>query len=297
MIDRTEIPLVLIVDDEPKNLQLIGTMLKEAEYNIAFASNGKDAIEFATQKIPDLILLDIMMPGMSGLEVCNEMKKKDTLKNIPVMFITALNDPSDIINGFKAGGVDYITKPFIKEVALARINVHLKLKQALKKLEDQAVTDELTGVFNRRFANEILAKKMAAAKREKMNFVICYIDIDHLKIVNDTYGHKEGDKLIKIVVESLVSAIRSSDYMFRMGGDEFMLLFPKAKIKEIQSLIERIKQKLNKKKIKDICIDFSIGFTEYRYDESLSAEELINTADQNMYKAKLKKRKNSKAIL
>jgi diguanylate cyclase (GGDEF)-like protein len=128
------------------------------------------------------------------------------------------------------------------------------------------------------------------AKREQSGFVVCYIDIDNLKIINDTYGHAEGDRLIQTVVDSLKMVIRGSDYICRMGGDEFLLIFPKAKLKDSDNLIERIRNELNHQTICDLSIDFSFGLSEFHAGDSLSADELINMADSRMFKAKKTKK-------
>ncbi|MCK5877437.1 MAG: diguanylate cyclase [Candidatus Marithrix sp.] len=282
--------LILIVDDNPQNLQVLGSILKEHGYKPAAAQNGEKAIEFVQKKIPDLILLDIMMPGMDGIEVCRRFKVQESTKDIPIIFITALSEIQDKLKAFAIGGVDYITKPFIAEEVLARINVHLNLKAALEKLRFVSITDEMTGVFNRSFAYEILNKQIETAKRTKEDFIICYIDIDNLKKVNDTFGHAEGDLLINKVVDALKKITRVSDYIFRMGGDEFLLIFPRIQLNDFNGLINRIRYQLNNEKICEQPIDFSFGFAEFDYRQHISPDELINIADSDMYKVKLQKR-------
>jgi len=311
--------LILIVDDNPLNLQVLGNLLKRSGYKTVLAQNGQQAMDYFVQpktlgrgeyktllaqnsqqpmdfvqkKQPDMILLDIMMPGIDGIEVCRQLKKKEGTRNIPVIFITALSGTQDKLKAFEAGGVDYITKPFIPEEVLARINVHIELKKAMEQLKKMSVTDELTDVFNRRWAYEILAKQIEIAKRESSSFIVCYVDIDHLKIINDTCGHAEGDILINTVVNSLKEVIRTSDYIFRMGGDEFLLIFPQAKFQESDNLIKRLREKLCQQKINGFPIDFSFGFSQFRVGDTLSPDELIKIADSDMYDAKTKK----KAIL
>lgn len=283
-------PLILIVDDNTNNLQMLGNLLKDNGYKPAAAQNGMAALEFVQTTVPDLILLDITMPKMDGIEVCRQMKEREIIKKIPVIFITSLTDTKDKIKAFQVGGVDYITKPFVEAEVLARVKVHLTLKKTLERLENMSVTDELTGVYNRRFAYEILAKQIEIANRERSGFVICYLDVDNLKKINDTYGHAEGDKLINTVVNSLKRIIRTSDYIFRMGGDEFVLLFPKARLKDSDGLVGRIREQLCHQQLHGIPIDFSFGFAEFHADDILSPDDIIKIADSSMYKAKVKKR-------
>ncbi len=285
-------PLILIADDNSLNLKILENMLKRKGYQTVLAENGHQALELLQNQEPDIILLDIMMPGVNGIKVCQSLKEKESTKNIPVLFITALSDTKDKLKAFRAGGVDYITKPFIQEEVLARINVHIELKKAMERLKALSVTDEMTGVFNRRWAYEILAKQIEITNREGSSLVVCYIDIDHLKIINDNYGHAEGDRLINTVVNVLKNVIRTSDYIFRMGGDEFLLIFPKAKLTDSDNMIKRIRESLRDKKMKDIPIDFSFGFSEFQAKDNLLPDELIKMADSNMYKQKTKKKRD-----
>ena len=281
---------ILIVDDNPQNLKVLGEMLSAQGYHLIAAQNGTKALSLLENQKPDLILLDIMMPNISGIEVCRQLKQQEATQHIPVIFITALADTKDKLEAFAAGGVDYIVKPFVEAEVLARVNVHLALKKALATLKMLTTTDVMTGVFNRRFAYEILTKQIAVAKRENSSFVLCYIDIDNLKKINDTYGHPAGDTLISTVANSLKETVRASDYIFRVGGDEFLLLFPNAKIRDSEILINRLRMLLNQQKIQDIPIDFSFGFSEYHAGDNLSLETLIRIADNEMYGAKLETR-------
>ena len=292
MTNNEQKSLILAVDDNPQNLKILEHMLKKNGYNPVTAKNGIEALDIVQKAQPDLILLDITMPKMDGIEVCQQLKKQETTKKIPIIFITALSSTSDKLTAFDAGGVDYITKPFVQAEVLARINVHLTLKKALERLEKMSVTDEMTGVFNRRFAYEMLTKQIKIAKEEHSNFVVCYVDIDHLKLINDTYGHAEGDILIYTVVNSLKHILKASDYLFRMGGDEFLLLLPNAKLKDLENRIEELRKQLNHQNIQGIAIDFSFGVSEFHAKDNLSVDELINIVDSYMYQTKMRK-KNS----
>lgn len=284
---------VLIIDDNPHNLQVVGTILREAGYKTAVAQSAQQAIDFIDRKTPDLILLDIVMPEMDGFELCAELKTIDRTRDIPVIFLTALTEKDAILSAFSAGGVDYITKPFIEEEVLARVNVHVQLRRSLLRLEAMSITDEMTGAYNRRFAHEMLARQMEISKREKTGFILCYIDVDNLKTINDRFGHEAGDKLITTVVDNLKDRIRPTDYLFRMGGDEFMILFTDTTIKAAEVLIHRLNRELNKQKIHDTVVDFSFGFSEYITGKQVSTESLITEADQMMYEFKQAKKASS----
>ncbi len=281
---------LLIVDDIPANISTLSNFLVSIGFKVLVAQNGKRAIQRAEYAHPDLILMDVIMPEMNGFDACRILKSKESTKEIPIIFMTALTDTVDKVKGFKVGAADYVTKPIQQEEVLARVNVHLALKKALAALTVLATTDAMTGVYNRRFAYEILTKQIATAKRENSNFVLCYVDVDNLKKINDTHGHKAGDTLINTVTNSLKEAIRASDYIFRMGGDEFLLLFPKAELQTSNSLIKRLRNVLNQQKIHDIPIDFSFGFSEYHASDDITIENLIKAADNEMYNAKMKKK-------
>ncbi|MCI5165095.1 MAG: diguanylate cyclase [Candidatus Electrothrix sp. GM3_4] len=204
-----------------------------------------------------------------------------------------MSDTEDVISAFNAGGGDYITKPFVKEEVQARINVHLKLKKAMEKMKNMAVTDEMTGIFNRRYAFHILKREIKLSERYKNKFAVCYVDIDKLKVVNDTYGHDSGDELITTVVNAFAEGIRASDYLFRMGGDEFMLVFHNVPHTKLDTLVSRVRKTLNKKDIHGVPIDFSYGFAEFDPENPVGYNELIKKADSRMYDHKMKKKGSS----
>ncbi|MDM8564672.1 diguanylate cyclase [Candidatus Halobeggiatoa sp. HSG11] len=287
---------ILIVDDEPNNLDVLNNCLHSAGFKVLAATNGEMALKRVAYKKPDLILLDINMPKMDGFETCKRLRENESTKDTPVIFVTALADIETKLKAFHAGGVDYITKPFVEEEVLARVRVHIRLEKTLERLEELSMTDTLTGAFNRRSVYKVLAQQIERTKKAKECFVLCYIDIDNLKIINDNYGHAEGDVLISTVVDFLRNMIRASDYVFRMGGDEFLIIFPKVKLEDSQKLIERIRKTLNKQKIHDMAIDFSFGFSEYCCKNDMSPKALIEIADENMYKAKMEKKRKMQTV-
>lgn len=222
---------ILIVDDVPRNLQLLGNILKSEDLNVAFAQNGKQAIEYALNKQPDLILLDIMMPEMDGYEVCWKLKENNLTKDIPVIFITALGDTADEYRGFKLGGVDYITKPFDSKIVQVRVENYLRLKRKTDLLEQLSSIDGLTEIPNRRRFDETFDNEWARAKRIQIKISLIIADIDYFKQFNDTYGHAAGDKCLRKVARALKRTIqRPSDFVARYGGEEFVLILPETDI-------------------------------------------------------------------
>ncbi len=276
-------PVIMVVDDNHRNLKLMGNLLRQWSYKSVLAQNAEECLAFVEKKLPDLILMDVLMPGMNGFEACKTLKNNERTCRIPVVFITALSDTATIVRGFETGGVDYITKPFIPEEVKARLNVHLQLKSALDKLARMSVTDEMTGVFNRRHAFDVIKREAKLADRLHRQFTVCYLDIDNLKLINDRHGHDAGDELIKTVVNVIAAGIRQTDYIFRMGGDEFMLILPETGMGESKKLLERLHSRVNEQELYDRRVDFSYGLALYDPGDTPDVKEVIDRADTAMY--------------
>jgi len=240
-------PLVLIVDDTIKNLQLLGSILKAENYKIAVATNGLAAISVTNDINPDLILLDVMMPELDGFETCKKLKTLPKTKDIPVIFLTAKVENEDIINGFKIGAVDYITKPFNTYELKARVKTHLELKkskdllqQKNEILEKLSITDGLTGLFNHRYITDTLSRLIEENKRYKQPLSIAMFDIDNFKKINDEQGHLFGDDVLVKIASLIDNSLRKTDIAGRYGGEEFMILFAHTELKGAVESSKRI---------------------------------------------------------
>ncbi len=207
---------ILIVDDEKINLDVIVSLLK-SNYQTVATKKGDLALKHLEKPpLPDLILLDIMMPGMDGYEVCRKIKKIPKARDIPVIFITAKAEEQDEAKGFQAGAVDYITKPFSPLIVMARVKTHIELKRRGDMLERLAGLDGLTGIPNRRQFDQFLDAEWKRSLRYEHNFSIILVDIDFFKLYNDCYGHTEGDVCLKKVAGSIFKAVpRSQDIAAR----------------------------------------------------------------------------------
>ena len=196
---------VMIVDDTRPNVLVLQRALTNIGYDISVAFDGEKALELIPKLKPDLILLDVMMPGINGFEVCKRLKENHELSDIPIIFITAMGMPKDILEGFEVGAVDYITKPFnLKEVCV-RVKTHLTLSAAIKKLIHDSEADSLTGLFNRRTFMKKIETEAIRFSRSQKPFSLLFADIDFFKKINDTYGHAAGDDVL-ISVSNLLSA-------------------------------------------------------------------------------------------
>jgi len=287
-------PLLLIVDDTVENLQVLGSVLKSENYKIAIATNGHQAITIANDIKPDLILMDIMMPGMDGYETCKKLKSIPETMEIPLIFLTAKVDNEDIIKGFKVGAVDYITKPFNSYELKARARTHIELKisrDLLKKknevLEKLSITDGLTGLFNHRFIIDTLARLIDENDRYKQPLSIAMFDIDNFKKVNDKYGHLFGDEVLARVASFIESTLRKTDMVGRFGGEEFLVLFVLTDLKGAAESAKRIVEGVEQIKwdSRDLKVTISGGVCE-KAGEDISA--LIKKADGLLYAAKEK---------
>ena len=219
---------ILIVDDAKENINMLAELLR-SDFKIRAATNGEKALEISfSGNPPDLILLDVMMPGLSGYEVCKRLKANEQTKNIPVIFVTGKTDEEDQINDFKFGAVDYIAKPFNAIIVKARVGMHAELKRYRDYLENISYQDGLTGIYNRRKFDEYLQSTWDLSIRVAMPVSMIMMDIDFFKQFNDHYGHQEGDYcLIQIANALSKTVIRKTDFLARYGGRGICLRFTK----------------------------------------------------------------------
>ena len=279
---------ILLVDDTSSNIDVLMKTLEPEGYSLAVASSGKKALEIAQRFLPDLILLDIVMPRFDGFETCRQLKKKEATQDIPVIFITARNDPDDIIKGFDAGGVDYISKPFRQEEVCVRVRTHLKLRNLMKRLEYLARTDQLTGLSNRRDILTKIEQEIFRYQRNKRTFILIMCDIDHFKTINDTYGHDTGDCILINVAQALKEAVRNYDTVGRWGGEEFLIVLPETELADGIQVAEKLRLNVeskefyyNEKKLK-ITISFGVSI----YEDGMTIDTCIKRADERLYIAK-----------
>ena len=240
--------LILVVDDIPQNLQVIGRMLERSGYRTTFAMNGLEALRQVKAEMPDLVLLDLMMPDMNGLQVCECLHAEELTCEIPIIFLTADRDSNQLLQAFDRGAVDYITKPFNPPELFARIRTHLELKhtrdelkRALKELEKLATTDPLTGLFNRRQFFQMADREVQLACRYRRSFSVLMLDVDRFKNLNDTYGHAFGDRALQAIAKSIQSALRQTDVLGRVGGEEFAALLPETDMCGALEVAERVR--------------------------------------------------------
>ena len=215
---------ILIIDDSTlQAAQLKGIL--EDEYKVSITQDAEDGFRQANEKNCSLILLDVVMPGMDGFTLLRKLQEEILTRSVPVILITSLSDAENEQRGLVLGAVDYITKPFNPMVVKARVQTHIKLYQYRRKVEQQSMTDQLTGIANRRRYDRYSLTKWKEAVRLNVPISICMFDIDHFKVYNDTFGHPAGDKVIMAVAKTASACLqRNTDFFARYGGEEFVAL-------------------------------------------------------------------------
>ncbi|MEX1668934.1 diguanylate cyclase [Zhongshania guokunii] len=285
-------PRLLIVDDQPVNIQVLYQIFgKDSE--VFMATSGQQALEVCRQKSPDLILLDVVMPEMDGIEVCTQLKADPETHNIPVIFVTSQDSPEEETKGLEVGAVDFITKPVNPAVVRARVKTHLTLKVQADALRTLASIDGLTRIPNRRLFDDRLAGEWRACRRANTQLSIIMIDVDHFKKYNDHYGHLEGDTCLKEVANVLRDANwRGRDLAARYGGEEFVCLLPETDLDGALTKAESLRTALENLALPHAastnasCVTISVGVATIYPKAEDGVAALLGAADEQLYKAK-----------
>ncbi len=293
MVGQNKRQRILIVDDSSFNISILGEALSD-EYDISVAKNGEEAIAIVgSDKRPDLILLDIVMPRMDGYETIHLLKSDDGTMDIPVIFITSMTEEEDETRGLAMGAVDYITKPFSTPIVKARVRTHLELKRKTDMLQNLSAMDGLTGIPNRRKFDETFEEEWRRSVREKGVISVIMMDIDYFKKYNDNYGHGEGDRCLRLVSSALDGTLnRASDMVARYGGEEFIAILPGTDGPTAVVMAETMRRNVEKQNIAHAhseCADhvtISVGVASTRPVMGMARSDLIKGADQMLYQAK-----------
>ena len=284
---------ILIVDDTKINLAILTDVLKD-DYVVVTASSGEQALDLIfSGTLPDLILLDVIMTGISGYDVCKRLKLSPQTKDIPVIFITGKISVEDEIYGFKLGAVDYISKPFSPVIVKARVNTHSELKKHRDYLENLSYLDGLTGIFNRRKFDEHLCEQICSCSNKQRELSLIILDIDYFKAFNDLYGHEEGDQCLKkIAALTSHNIIRNQGLLARYGGEEFACIFTGKSKDEVFKIANSIRTEILGLQIPNInssvepFVTVSIGITTIIPSSDTSCKCIIEAADKQLYIAK-----------
>ena len=297
MLDNESTGRLLVVDDDPDAQELIKRALVANSYEVVTAGCAEEALQLIRDFKPDLILLDIVMPRISGLKLLKEIRCDSRWENIPVILVSSLADTPSVVSGLNEGASDYVSKPISIPVLLARVRTHLKVGNLIRELERQrellvrlATYDGLTSVLNRRSFGEVLDTEISRSRRHDHNLSLLLLDIDHFKRVNDTHGHLVGDAVLVEFCQRLSNCIRASDVLGRYGGEEFCILLPETHQPAAIALAERCREGIAREEFSAggvlIPITTSVGVVSAAVNSEMTADSLIGFADRALYKAK-----------
>lgn len=283
---------VLVVDDSPQYLRILGETLRD-DYEVLVATDGARALQLAMEYAPDVILLDVVMPGMDGFEVLRQLKESDATRQIPVVFVTGRDDAESEVRGLEQGAVDYIAKPLVPAVVRARVRTHAELRRKTLLLEHHAMLDGLTDIPNRRSFDHALEREWRRAWRAEQALALLLVDVDHFKAYNDTYGHGSGDDCLRTVASVLDASMpRGGDMLARYGGEEFVAILPDTDTYGARTLAQIMRQAVADSAIAHSAspvaphVTVSIGACALRPDDSTSPRDLLNRVDEALYAAK-----------
>lgn len=290
-------PRVVIADDDRVTRELVAGLLRGHGLEVEMFENGKQAVDRVGQGGVDLVLLDIVMPGLSGIDCCRLIKTMTQDAFLPVMLVTAKADTESRVEGLRIGADDYVCKPFDERELFARVNAMLRIKrlhdhveQARSRLETLAVMDELTGLYNYRYLHTRLGEEFKRAERYRDPLACAMVDIDHFKDFNDKHGHDVGDAVLREVAVRLKAGLREIDVVARYGGEEFLLVLPSTHFAGALTVADRIWRAVGAQPIvvdgKNQKVTISVGVALYPSRDIRSKDQLIKAADRALYQAK-----------
>jgi len=306
-------PVILVVDDTLTGRRAVASALQEKEYDLSLVSNGRDALSLAVKLQPDVILLDVMMPDLSGYEVCRQIRSNPALSEVPILMVTSLTDREERLKGIASGADDFISKPFdplelsTRIRTITRLDRYRKLRErnhqltSMKRdlvdleqkkthLQKLVMVDDLTQLHNRR---SLLLKgrdEFDRAKRYKVDLSALMIDVDKFKNINDTLGHRVGSFILKSVAAELSGNLRALDIAGRYGGDEFLILLPHTSLVSARTLADRLRTAVDIRafKIKNQIVHITISIGVSTLSDSMNdLDDLMEAADIALYKAKV----------
>ena len=280
---------IAMVDDDPDLHRIVEQAVSPVGFHLYPLEDPSDTIEMLSEIMPDLLLLDIDMPGMNGVEVCRAIRTDVRFKALPIIFLSSNSDEKTTVKGFRAGADDYVTKPFRVNELVARIQSRVKRNDILS---EQAHRDGLTQLYHNQYFHKHLNDTISEAQRYRDSFCLVMLDIDDFKNVNDAHGHLTGDRLIQELAKFLQLRLRHSDVIARYGGDEFAILLKRISPYDCKSLFVLLKDDFKKRKFNSqntseiIQVTLSVGISVYPHD-GFFKDELIKAADSALYQSKL----------
>jgi diguanylate cyclase (GGDEF)-like protein len=283
---------ILIVDDAMTNIMALEEVLK-GDYEVLYATGADEGLEACRRLRPDLVLLDVVMPGIDGFEVCARLKRDPETRDIPVVFVTARSDIADETRGLEAGAIDFITKPFSPPIVRARVRNHLELARQRSLLSTLSFVDGLTGIANRRKFEEALETEWRRCSRQDAPLGLIMCDVDLFKLFNDTYGHQAGDVCLRTVAVTLADNLnRGGDLIARYGGEEFVCILPETDVEGVKATASRLAAAISElavpheKSTVAPHVTISLGGTSAIAHPDHSPTDLLRCADMLLFRAK-----------
>jgi diguanylate cyclase (GGDEF)-like protein len=288
-------PVVLIADDNRVIIKLLGELLTKEGYKVAEVNDGKSVLKLLPSIQPDLILLDVDLPEMSGFEVCRKLKQNSGSADIPVLFVTSRNDKKDILAGFAAGGQDYVVKPSTRAELLARVRTHLALRRTQQKLKasearyrELSLRDDLTGFYNTRYLYQTLQGLLDMHRTRPLSVV--FMDIDNFKYVVDTYGHLNGSRTLAELADVVRSVLPEGCYGVSYGGDEFVIVLAGYDHNQGMQIAEKIRLAVEKASFlttMDLSIHITVSCGVATFPEDAQTlTDLLSCADHALFAVK-----------
>jgi len=306
---------ILIAEDDAVSCHILAANLKKWGHDVVVTHNGQDAWRaLHTQGAPSLAILDRLMPDMDGIEICRQLRREKTDTRVHVILLTSLNRREDLLEGLEAGADDYLTKPLDTHELRARLQsagrileLQESLRQRVRELEaavaerkvaeealrNLSLTDQLTGLYNYRGFLNLAEHHAKTSRRSQTRSLLIYADMDGLKEINDTLGHRAGSRAISAVAEILRRTFRDCDIVARLGGDEFAVLVPNIQRSSSARLLDRLERNLceyNEEGHHEFTIGLSIGAVEIDHEKHSNIEDQMARADEVMYREKRKKK-------
>jgi two-component system chemotaxis response regulator CheY len=288
---------VLVADDSAVSRKLVEHTLSEKQYSLVFAKSGRETIDLFAEHHPALVIVDWMMPDLTGIEICKHIRTNTQGSYTYIILLTGMSGKESVIEGLAAGADDYLTKPFHPEELIARVGVGLRIMELQREIEvknailqELALTDPLTTLPNRRAIDEWAARQLSGAARYGFSFWVALADLDHFKTVNDTHGHDAGDTVLKAFSQILKTKSRSSDICGRIGGEEFLFVLTHATKEDAKRVIECIRMELEATKFNfngnSLTVTASFGLAGFEGTRAPEFSQLVAEADLALYSAK-----------
>jgi two-component system cell cycle response regulator len=288
---------VLVADDSAVSRKLVEHTLSEKQYSLVFAKSGRETLDLFAEHHPALVIVDWIMPDLTGLEICQNIRSRSQASYTYIILLTGKSEKESVVEGLAAGADDYLTKPFHHEELIARVGVGLRIIGLQREIEaknlllkELALTDALTSLPNRRAIEDWAARQLSGAARYGFSFWVALADLDHFKIVNDTYGHDAGDTVLKTFSEILKSNSRQSDICGRIGGEEFLIVLTHTSEENAKRVIDRVRAELEATHFNfdgnRLNVTSSFGLAGFVGTRAPDFNRLVAQADAALYSAK-----------